>query len=182
MPMLGGCELRRKEEAQFEDVLGLMPILDGCHWAQDGNACAHASREPMAERACLLVHHEHGSTATQTSVLHLMRGWRPPYLPISKTRADRRHLPANTAGRKMTDLAPPSDREVAAARKAGAACRPFRCAHCRAALYGKRYRAPILPADLISGLTLRLDHEPHRRDRDDRFDFGIWRRCRCCFG
>ncbi len=46
----------------------------------------------------------------------------------------------------------------------------------------KRYRAPILPADLISGLTLRLDHEPHRRDRDDRFDFGIWRRCRCCFG
>ena len=51
-----------------------------------------------------------------------------------------------------------------------------------AALNCKRYRAPILPADLISGLTLRLDHEPHRRDRDDRFDFGIWRRCRCCFG
>ena len=49
-------------------------------------------------------------------------------------------------------------------------------------VYSKRYRAPILPADLILGLTLRLDHEPHRRDRDDRFDFGIWRRCRCCFG
>ena len=51
-----------------------------------------------------------------------------------------------------------------------------------AIMHRKRYRAPILPADLILGLTLRLDHEPHRRDRDDRFDFGIWRRCRCCFG
>lgn len=102
-----GLRASKQGRIGLRGLLGLMPILDGCHWAQDGNASTFAwPREPMAERVCLLVHHEHGSTATQTSVRHLKCGWRPPYLPIGKMRADRRHLPANTAGRSMTDLAP----------------------------------------------------------------------------
>jgi hypothetical protein len=49
-------------------------------------------------------------------------------------------------------------------------------------LEGKRYRDPILPANRISRLTLRLGKEPRRRDRDDGFDFGSWRWDRCWFG
>ena len=42
----------------------------------------------------------------------------------------------------------------------------------------KRHRSPILPTDLISRLTLRLGHEPLRRECDDGFGFGTGRQ-RC---